>query len=503
MTAARALRIVTAPERTVAEVRTTIAASTRAGADAVEVRVDRLPAGERAKLPSLFPSPLTLLAAYRSTVEGGEGEDRSAERAQILDDLIGLPFDLIDLEAERDARAAASEGSAAHGRRWVLSRHLGSIPEWTTAVRSLGPMDGDVAFEKLVVPATVSELFDVILPQLPSREGRRFTVHTVGPSGPLLRVRADALGFAAVYCAPPAGGRIATAGPSIETAQVPVDWLPHSDAPRSGRDAALLGRPVAHSLSPGLFARWARATQSPALYVPIEVRSVEELHRVCQEFPSWGFVGVNITHPWKAAALAIASESTGAARRCGAANLLRFVSDGVLADNTDRDAIVRRLRELRAEGRWTDGRLLVIGTGGMAAAVLDAARELEAATEVAGRTPDKVEGTARRFGARPANAELPTRPGLIVHATTVGRSAGSGLEVPIDRFLRPGAHVLDAVYAAESPVIREAAGRAGASYEDGTRLLVYQSAESYARWGAEAPPAAAVESVLQELGCAV
>ncbi|HZY69702.1 MAG TPA: type I 3-dehydroquinate dehydratase [Thermoplasmata archaeon] len=500
MTDGRALRIVTSPERTIEGIRSTIHESRAAGADAVEVRVDRIGADDRGRLGSLFPAPIDLVATYRSRAEGGEGADRPAERSTVLTELAAMPFALVDVEAERDLPFADTLSTASTRPRLIVSRHRLSIAEWAETDLEPGPAGRAIAFRKVVVPATVSELLHRILPALPSDAGGRLTVHTTGPSGPLLRLWADELGFAAVYCAPPLGDRLLELGTSADPAQIPVDRLKR-DRPRSPpADAALLGRPVAHSLSPELFRRWAEDAGLPGVYVPLEVQTVDELRELARELPRRGFRGVNVTHPWKSAALDLAGKASEVARRCGAANLLVFHPDGAWADNTDRDAVVRRFRELQASGRWTDGRVLVVGTGGMAAAALDGARELGARAAVVGRSPAKVAETARRFEAVAAEPDG-TRAGLIVHTTTVGRIPGVQLDVSLGPLLQPGAHLLDAVYAPGDPALRETAERAGATYEDGTRLLVYQSAETFSRgWGA-VPPAERVDSVLKELGC--
>jgi shikimate 5-dehydrogenase len=62
--------------------------------------------------------------------------------------------------------------------------------------------------------------------------------------------------------------------------------------------------------------------------------------------------------------------------------------------------------------------------------------------------------------------------------------------------------VLDFVYGAEDPGLRQAVERRGAVYEDGRRLLVYQAAEAYRLWWGAAPIEEAQFAALRRVGCA-
>ena len=68
--------------------------------------------------------------------------------------------------------------------------------------------------------------------------------------------------------------------------------------------------------------------------------------------------------------------------------------------------------------------------------------------------------------------------------------------------VRPGTHVVDWVYAPDTPLVRDAAERAGATYEDGRRLLVYQAAATYGVWWGQEPDADELRATLTEEGCA-
>ncbi|EQD68705.1 protein containing Shikimate dehydrogenase substrate binding protein, partial [mine drainage metagenome] len=138
---------------------------------------------------------------------------------------------------------------------------------------------------------------------------------TTGPSGPLLRALGARLGAAWVYARLPTK---AADDPPVEATQLPVDDLLRFF--EAGPDAplfALLGRPVAHSISPRLHGGWMRRAGRAGLYLPLEIGTADELAVVVRRLPALGFRGANVTHPWKEAALGIAVRATASARDAG------------------------------------------------------------------------------------------------------------------------------------------------------------------------------------------
>jgi shikimate dehydrogenase len=488
MNASRALRVVTAPQRTVEGVRAVLPNAVRGGADVVEVRIDRLPPSEVLRLGQLFPSVVPLIATYRSRTEGGEGADDPGRRGPILAEAGSLPFAYLDLEADRDRPPDLTHEPEVDPAQYIVSRHLDTIDLWEDARSLLTTTVPRTAWKKIVVPASVGELLDRILPGLPGPGTQRFTVHTTGPSGALLRIWADQLGMAAVYCAPPSDTDSARAVPPVEPTQIPVDRLHIDRMAPEGPFFGLLGRPTSHSLSPRIHTRWMHASHHRGVYVAIDVLSEAELSLVVRALVRRGFRGFNVTSPWKEAALRTADSASPSAKSTGGANTLSEVGDAVHADNTDRHAVKRRLEELRHEGTWSDDKLTVVGTGGAARAALDAARELGAERWVVGRNPAATAELEREFGAKVVDLARPPRTSVVLHATTVGREGHPGLGVDIRGLLGPGRHLVDFVYAPKYPTLRELSESAGASYEDGERLLLYQAVESYRIWWGESPP---------------
>jgi shikimate dehydrogenase/3-dehydroquinate dehydratase type I len=487
--------VVTLPARTIAEARAQIDTASRSGADLVEIRCDRFSASELAHLGELFPAGVPLIATLRSRAEGGEGPDDPNDRARTFEVIAHLPFREVDVEVARDIPLAGK--LARPGGRGLIASSHSAVPVsavvWGRWVRESGPSG---AVRKVVVPATVGQLLSELLPLLPPPGESALVAHTVGPSGPLLRAWGRRFGFPLVYASLPEE----VGSPPVELSQIPVDRLrPFVDAEGNPPLFAVVGRPVGHSRSPSLHARWMRSEGKVGLYVALDFGDEREFIDAIPPLIEGGFRGLNVTHPLKGAALEVADRVSSGAVACGVANTLSFEQGEVDAENTDLVAILRRLEELRSSGAWKGDSLAVIGAGGAARATLAAARSLGVEAHVWARRPDRASALAEEFGSHMVGARDSLRPSLIVHATPLGREPVSPQEFPKVDWLRPGSHLLDWVYAATSPVARVAAEKAGATYEDGSRLLVYQAAASYGLWWGEEPAedevAAALEGV--------
>ncbi|UVS78281.1 shikimate dehydrogenase [Actinokineospora sp. UTMC 2448] len=136
--------------------------------------------------------------------------------------------------------------------------------------------------------------------------------------------------------------------------------------------AAVLGSPVAHSLSPVLHSAAYAALGLDWTYDRVECDERRLPGLVGSLGPEWA--GLSVTMPGKRAALAVADSATDRARAVGAANTLVRVDSGWRADCTDIDGVTGALR---ANGFAPGpGDAVVLGAGGTACAALAAVVEL-------------------------------------------------------------------------------------------------------------------------------
>jgi exodeoxyribonuclease VII large subunit len=130
---------------------------------------------------------------------------------------------------------------------------------------------------------------------------------------------------------------------------------------------ALIGHPVAHSRSPDMMAAAFRALGLDATY---ERRDTPPGSLDATLAALWddGYLGANVTVPWKAAVRDALASVDELARRCGAVNTLVRAANGFHGINTDAPGFTRALAE--AGVALAGQRVVVLGAGGAARAVV-------------------------------------------------------------------------------------------------------------------------------------
>jgi shikimate dehydrogenase len=259
------------------------------------------------------------------------------------------------------------------------------------------------------------------------------------------------------------------------------------------RHGAVLGRPVAHSLSPVLHRAAYAALALPWTYDAVEC-GVDELAAVLAGRDDWA--GVSATMPLKHAAVQLADEVRPTAALVGAANTLLPIAGGWAADNTDVDGVVGALLELGVRVRS----MHVLGAGGTAQAVLVAASRLGLAeVTVAVRDPARAAAalaTAQRAGVRVRIGDLdtPPPPGLVVSTLPPGAA---------DRLAGwpwgPAHALLDVVYRPWPTELARAATAGGAAVIGGAVMLLHQAAAQVALMTGREAPLDAMRAALEML----
>jgi shikimate-5-dehydrogenase len=263
--------------------------------------------------------------------------------------------------------------------------------------------------------------------------------------------------------------------------------------------AAVLGCPVAHSLSPVLHsAAYAALGLTGWQYDAFECAEAGLANFVAGLGPDWA--GLSLTMPLKRVTLEVAREVSPLAAAIGAANTLVLAGGRRYADNTDVAGLVGALREV---GAPPGGRAVVLGAGGTAQAALAALRDLGFADiAVLVRNPARageLRAAAGRLGVAPDVTDA-----LVDRARVSAALAGADVVVSTlpsgaaDGFtgVRPGAVVLDVVYAPWPTEFARAAEDAGARVVSGLAMLLHQAVAQVELMTGRTPPVATMRDAL-------
>lgn len=257
--------------------------------------------------------------------------------------------------------------------------------------------------------------------------------------------------------------------------------------------AGVIGSPIAHSKSPRLHGHWLRKYGLAGHYIPMDIAS-DNLERALRLLPSLGFVGVNVTIPYKEAVLELADLVTDRATLIGAANTLIFRKDGKIhADNTDGYGFLENLRQNAPD--WTPGAgpAVVLGAGGAARAVI--ASLLDSGVpeiRLSNRTRIRADKLRADFGHRVRVIEWVLAGNILDDAATVVNTTSLGMvgkpemRVPLDG-LRPGTLVTDLVYAPLQTRLLRVAAEQGCTTVDGLGMLLHQAVPGFERWFGQRP----------------
>ncbi|MFM8303488.1 MAG: shikimate dehydrogenase [Actinomycetota bacterium] len=260
----------------------------------------------------------------------------------------------------------------------------------------------------------------------------------------------------------------------------------------------VIGDPVVHSRSPVIHNAAFAACGLDWVYVAFPVPAGQGRAAVTA-VRTLGIAGLSVTMPHKAEAASACDELTPSAEALGAVNTVVNRSGHLVGDSTDGAGLVAALAEHGVDpaGR----RVLVLGAGGAARAIVDALGRAHATVTVAARRGD----AGARAAALAPGATAIGFTGLdaavgaadvVVNATPIGMG---GEAPPFDPArLRPDQFVYDTVYHPSPTPLLAAANERGIPAAGGVSMLVHQAALAFTIWTGEPAPlevmrAAAVE----------
>lgn len=270
---------------------------------------------------------------------------------------------------------------------------------------------------------------------------------------------------------------------------------------------ALLGDPVAHSLSPAMHNAAFEQYGLDFAYVPLRVRA-EGLKTALDALRVFNFRGANVTIPHKTAVIPYMDELTESARAIGAVNTILHEDGRLIGTTTDPEGFLEGYRE---KGHSFIGQAVaILGNGGSARTIAYALlmRDRPKRVAIVGRDLAKSKLLAAEIasrlglgqgGALPAPEAVPfsgyasIRDGIdvVVNTTPVGMHPNLEASPLRPEDLVPGQVVYDIVYAPErTRLIRDAEAR-GLDTVGGLGMLVHQGRASFEYWTGIKPDAAA------------
>jgi shikimate dehydrogenase len=242
--------------------------------------------------------------------------------------------------------------------------------------------------------------------------------------------------------------------------------------------AAVLGSPIAHSLSPALHRAAYRALGlDDWTYQPIECDEAGLAGLIASLGPEWA--GLSLTMPLKRTVLPLLDRVDPLVVATGAANTVVVRQDGRSGYNTDVQGIVDALTEA---GAPASDSVTILGAGATACSALAALPELGASgADVVVRDPSRAGGLLAaaerlhlRVRLRPFASLDELVAGLLISTVPAGVADACAERIRLTG--RAPATVLDVVYNPWPTHLAEAASAAGAIVASGFAMLLHQAA---------------------------
>lgn len=259
---------------------------------------------------------------------------------------------------------------------------------------------------------------------------------------------------------------------------------------------AILGNPVAHTLSPVLQNAAFRAAGVDAVYAAL-ASSEEHVEPVMRSL-----AGGNVTIPYKGVAAQALDRATARVQRTLACNTFWTEGRRLLGDNTDVAGFTIALQTLLPDSAGT--RVLLLGAGGAARAALYGLLEAGAdEVVVIARTRARqnelqhVSGRrARRLRIVRAQNDIRNQGfDVVVNATPLGLRPGDSLPLRFEKLAALRA-AFDMVYRPGGTAWVARARALGIPAIDGTEMLVQQAAAAFELWWDRDAPLARMRAAM-------
>jgi shikimate dehydrogenase len=262
--------------------------------------------------------------------------------------------------------------------------------------------------------------------------------------------------------------------------------------------AAVVGSPVAHSLSPVLHLAAYRALGlTDWSYDRIEADAAALPGLVASLDSTWA--GLSVTMPGKRSALELASSATPRALAVGAANTLVPRGSGEWhADCTDVDGVVGALRTAAGYAPVAGAAAVVLGAGGTACAAIAGLAELAVSSvSVVARSPDRAQDAVRCAEKLGLTVEVVPWSSLatVAGATVLVNTAPSAAIEPHVAVLASASYVLDVIYHPwPTPLAQARDGKLAT----GLDMLLHQAFGQVEQFTGRPAPRAAMRDALHE-----
>jgi len=275
------------------------------------------------------------------------------------------------------------------------------------------------------------------------------------------------------------------------------------------RLAAVVAKPIKHSISPFIHNTAFEKTAVNGVYLALEIEA-EDLGATVANIRRYNMFGINLSMPYKQEVIQYLDELAPSARLIGAVNTVVNKNGTLIGYNTDGKGFFKSLPSFAIQGK----KMTILGAGGAATAIiaqaaLDQAEEIFVFTRQSSydKTVSKMAVISRQTKSRIHVLNLEdlatlqdkiNQSDLLVNGTSVGMD-GETLPLAEGNQLPSQILVADVIYKPfETPFLKWARSQKVVAV-NGLGMLLYQAAEAFELWTGQPMPCQEIWQQLEAL----
>ena len=275
------------------------------------------------------------------------------------------------------------------------------------------------------------------------------------------------------------------------------------------RLAAVVAKPIKHSISPFIHNTAFEKTAVNGVYLALEIEA-EDLEATVANIRRYDMFGINLSMPYKQEVIQYLDELDPSARLIGAVNTVVNENGTLIGYNTDGKGFFKSLPSFDIQGK----KMTILGAGGAATAIiaqaaLDQAEEIFVFTRQTSyaNTVSKMVAISRQTKSRIQVLNLEdsallqekiNQSDLLVNGTSLGMD---GESLPLVESIQLPAKILvaDVIYKPfETPFLKWARSQKVEAV-NGLGMLLYQAAEAFELWTGQPMPCQEIWQQLEVL----
>lgn len=474
------------------------------GAELVELRLDCLRRDPDVKR-LLADRPTPAVVTIRKASDGGLWRGDEEKRLRLIREAIVAGVEYVDLEAD----IAASVPRFGKTKRIVSLHNFKSIPEMDELqgiVKDLRAKQADVVkFAGMAhsVPAAAR-----LLELVRDADGPTVAIG-MGPIGFFTRVLGAKFGSPFTYAT---FNPERTFAPGMPTYRDLARDYCYDRIDGNTELYAVIGDPIAHTLSPAIHNPAFRQVGLNKVMVPIQIPQ----GHLRDDFEALGFLnlrGISVTIPHKEDVRQFLTSQDKAVELTGACNtLVRDENNKWVGHNTDYRAAVesieRALGGVLAGGAspLMDKTVMVLGAGGVARAVAFGLARRGAIVTIANRTEERAIHLAEEVGCRTTSWEMraSTPADILVNCTSIGMHPDVDESPAPPGAFKPKMVAFDTVYHPEHTMFLKQALEHDCVTVTGVDMFVRQAAAQFEYYsGGKVPPTDLMRQIIKSKFSAV